>query len=79
MAKLVSVGRYMGGENPIMLRLVDLILRDCKRRDRRPDATIFVVAKSAPITDGRWWWDTGESFVKKLARISSVCIVCCFG
>ena len=68
----VSVGRYTGGENinPIMLRLVDLILRDCKRRDRRTDSTIFVVAKSAPIT--------GESFVKKLARISSVCIVSCF-
>ena len=47
----------MGEENinPIMLRLVDLILRDCKRRDRRPHSTIFVVAKSAPITDGRWW------------------------
>ena len=53
----VSVDRYMGEENinPIMLRLVDLILRDCKRRDRRPHSTIFVVAKSAPITDGRWW------------------------
>ena len=71
----------MGGENinPIMLHLVDLILRDCKRRDRRPDSTIFVVAKSAPITPGRWWWDTGVNFVKKLARISSVCIVCYFG
>ena len=62
----VNVGRYTGGENinPIMLLLVDLILRNCKWRDRRPDSTVFVVTRSTPITDGRWWWDTGESLVK---------------
>ena len=62
----VSVGRYTGGENInlIMLRLVDLILGNCKWRDRRSGSTVFVVATSTPITDGRWWWDTGESLVK---------------
>ena len=46
----VSAGGYMGGENinPIMLRLVDLILRNYERRDRRPDPTVFVVARSTP-------------------------------
>ena len=63
----VSVRRYTRGENinPIMLRLADLILGNFERRGRRPDYTIFVVARSTPITDGRrWWWEPGETLVR---------------
>ena len=71
----VSAGGYMGGENinPIMLRLVDLILRNCERRDRRPDPTVFVVARSTPMARGGWWWDTVESLVK-IRREYRLCV-----
>ena len=57
LAVQVSVGRFARGENinPLMLHVVDLLLRNHGGRDRRPNYTIFVVSWSAPNTDGGWW------------------------